>query len=478
MEMSKPNFFRVFVLILIFGYNTSAQEIWTLEKCIQRAIDKSLQVQGSDLSLRGSEIDVRQAQHSRYPNLSASTNVGWNFGRTIDPTRNEFVTETFFNNGFSLNSNVLIYNGGRVTNSINQAYMGNKAAMKDLEQTKRDISLNVASLYLNILFAKENLQNAENQLRQTNDQLTLLNKQIVVGNRPENDRLDLDAQIAVNEQNITEARNNLNINLLNLKQLLRIEPDKSIDIVAPLGLLIDTDPDIVTFEEVFAGAISSQPSLQANELRIKSAQLGQKIAAADLLPSLGAGGSLRTNYSNKGFTPRFTGITYNESTVLINNQEVTVGFPDPQFELEKIPYFDQFKDNLSYGVGVSLSIPIYNNYTAQSGVQRAKLNVERAQFNYDQIKESLKITVGQALADAKAAKARFLATERTKNAQSNVYNNALKRFEAGSTNVFELTRLKTQMETADINHLIAKYDYLFRSKVLDFYLGKTIKLGN
>jgi len=213
-------------------------------------------------------------------------------------------------------------------------------------------------------------------------------------------------------------------------------------------------------------------------LRIKSAQLGQKIAAADLLPSLGAGGSLRTNYSNKGFTPKFTGITYNESTVLINNQEVTVGFPDPQFDLEKIPYFDQFKDNLSYGVGVSLSIPIYNNYTAQSGVQRAKLNVERAQFNYDQIKESLKITVGQALADAKAAKARFLATERTKNAQSNVYNNALKRFEAGSTNVFELTRLKTQMETADINHLIAKYDYLFRSKVLDFYLGKTIKLGN
>ncbi len=478
MKMSSVNFFKVFVLILTFSYTSSAQEIWTLEKCIQRALDKSLQIQGSDLSLRTTEIDVRQAQHSRYPNLSANTNVGWNFGRTIDPTRNEFVTETFFNNGFSLNSNVLLYNGGKVTNSINQAAVTNKAALKDLEQTKRDISLNVASLYLNILFAKENLQNAENQLKQTNEQLILLNKQIAVGNRPENDRLDIDAQIAVNEQTITEARNNLNINLLNLKQLLRIEPDENIDIFAPLGLLIDTDPALLTFDEVLSSAINNQPSLQANEFRIRSAQLGQKIAEANLLPSLGAGGSLSTNYSNKGFNSILKSTTYEETKVLINNQEVNVGFPNPVYEFTKKPYFDQFSDNLSYALGVSLSIPIYNNYTAQSGVQKAKLNVERAQLNYDQIKENLKITIGQSLADAKAAKARYLATEKTKNAQTNVYANALKRFEAGSTNVFELTRLKTQMETADINHLIAKYEYLFRTKVLDFYLGKSIKLSN
>ena len=478
MKMSSHNLIKVFVLLLAFSFSSSAQEIWTLDKCIQRAIDKSLQIQGSDLSLRTTEIDVRQAQHSRYPNLSASTNVGWNFGRTIDPTRNEFITETFFNNGFSLNSNILLYNGGRVNNSIHQATTGNKAALKDLEQTKRDISLNVASLYLNILFAKENLQNAQNQLRQTNDQLTLLNKQITVGNSPENDRMDIEAQVAVNEQNITEAQNNLNINLLNLKQLLRIEPDENIDILAPLGLLIDTDPEIVTFDEVFASAINNQPSLQANELRIKSAQLGQKIAATDLLPTLGAGGNLRTNYSNKGVNVIGSESRIVDQEIFFNGQAATIGIPQQIPIIEQSPYFDQFKDNLSYGVGISLSIPIYNNYTAQSGVQRAKLNVERAQLNYDQTKESLKITIGQALADAKAAKSRFQATEKTKNAQTNVYNNALKRFEAGSTNVFELTRLKTQMETADINHLIAKYEYLFRTKVLDFYLGKPIKLSN
>ena len=453
------------------------QELWTLDKSIQRAIENSLQVQGTELSLRSTEIDYKQAQHSRYPNLSASTNVGWNFGRTIDPTRNEFVTETFFNNGFALNSNVMLFNGGRLNNTLKQADENNKAAFKDLEQTKRDISLNVATIYLNILFAKENLQNAENQLKQTNEQLTLLNKQIIVGNRPENDRLDVEAQIAVNEQTIIEAKNNLNINLLNFKQLLRLEPNILIDVTAPVGMMVQTDPEIITFEEVFASAVINQPSLQANERRIKSAELGQKIAVSELLPSLGAGGNLRTNYSNKGLNPKVIGTEYQNNTILFNNTEVTVGFPSPIYEFEKIPYFNQFTDNLSYGVGVSLNIPIYSNLAGQSGVQRAKLGVERAQLNYNQTKESLKITVGQALADAKAAKARYLATNKTKSAQTNVYNNALRRFEAGSTTIFELTRLKTQMEAADINLLTAKYEYIFRTKVLDFYLGKPINLS-
>lgn len=469
--------YLLFSFLLVTQMTVFGQKIWTLEQCVTRAIDKSFQVEGSKISLQNTEVSARQAQHARYPNLSGSTNVGWNFGRTIDPTRNEFVTETFFNNGFSLNSNVVLYNGGRISNTIKQTDADNKASLKDLEQSRRDISLTVSSIYLNILFAKENLQNATQQLAQTKEQLSLLNRQIAVGNRPENDRLEIDAQIAQNEQTVTEAQNNLNIQLLNLKQALRLDIAENIDIASPPNIKIETDPEIVTFEELYAAALNNQSSVQAEEMRVKSAYLGEKIAAAELIPSLFAGGSLRTNYSNKGFTPRVTGVTYNTNTVLINNQEVSVGFPSPVVELDKIPYFDQFTDNLSYGVGVSMNIPIYNNLANRSNVQRAKLNTSRAQLAYEQVKETLKITVGQAHADAKAAKARFLATEKTKNAQTNVYTNAVKRFENGSTNVFELSRLKTLSDTAATNHLIAKYDYLFRTKVLDFYLGKTIQLN-
>jgi outer membrane protein len=455
----------------------SGQEIWSLEKCVSYAIEKSLQVEGSSLSLQNTEIDINQARHARYPNLSAGTNVGWNFGRTIDPTRNEFITETFFNNGFSLNSNVVLFNSGRINNSIQQTINNNKASLKDLEQTKRDISLNVATLYLNILFAKENLQNAEIQLSLTLEQLGQLNKQIAVGNRPENDRLDIEAQKATNEQTIVEAQNNLTINMLNLKQLLRLDPDYNMDILTPGEMPVDTDPDLVTFNELYQSALNNQASVAANEMRVKSAQLGEKIAKAEFLPSIGAGGSLRTNYSNKGINITGYESSIIEQTVFINSQEVKVGFPQQIPQIEKSPYFDQFSDNLSYGVGISMSIPIYNNYTAKAGLQRAQLNTERANLNLTQTKETLKITVGQAHSDAKAAKSRYIASEKTKTAQTNLYNNAIKRFEIGNLNAFELTRLKTSMETSSINSLIAKYDYLFRTKVLDFYLGKPIILA-
>jgi len=463
---------------IVFIPDILSQEIWSLEKCVTHAIEKSLQVEGSRISLKSTEIDITQAYHGRYPNLSASTNVGWNFGRTIDPTRNEFITETFFNNGFSLNSNVLLFNSGRINNTIQQTLSNNKASLKDLEQTKRDISLNVATLYLNILFAKENLINAENQLNLTKEQLLQLNKQIAVGNRPENDKLDLEAQIATNEQSIIEAINNLTINMLNLKQLLRLDPDYNMDIVAPGELPISTDPDLVSFSEIYQTALNNQASVAANELRLKSAQLGEKIAKAEFLPTIGAGGNLRTNYSNKGVTVTGYESSIIEQTVYINNQEVTVGFPQNIPQLEKSPYFDQFTDNLSYGVGVSMSIPIYNNNTARAGLQRAQLNTQRADLNLIQSKETLKITVGQAHSDAKASKARYMAAAKTKTAQENLYNNAIKRFEIGNLNAFELTRLKTSMESSVINALIAKYNYLFNTKVLDFYLGKPIKLSN
>jgi outer membrane protein len=274
------------------------------------------------------------------------------FGRTIDPTRNEFISETFFNNSFSLNSNVLLYNAGKINNSIKQADVYNKAALKDLEQSKRDISLSIASLYLNILFAKENLQNTQNQLDQTKNQLTLLNKQIAVGNRPENDRLDIEAQIAVNEQSVTEATNTLNINLLNLKQWLRLDVQNEIDVVAPLSLNIGTDPDVITFDELYESAYRNQASLHASELKVKGAELAQKIASADLMPVLSAGGYLRTNYSNKGVFISGYEPYIAEQEILFNGTSATIGIPQQKPILEKSPYFDQFSDNLSYGIGI------------------------------------------------------------------------------------------------------------------------------
>ncbi|KXK40334.1 MAG: outer membrane efflux protein [Bacteroidetes bacterium OLB9] len=473
----KVRLIQVIFLLIAYSSAIDAQKIWTLEACVQRAIEKSLQAQNGDLLLRSSEIDIRQGRHARYPNLSAGANIGWNFGRTIDPTSNQFITETFFNNGLSLSSNVVLYNGNKINNSIRQAEANNKAALKDLEQIKRDISLNVASIYLNILFAKENLANAQRQLDLTKEQKNMIQKQITVGNLPENDILDVEAQIAMNEQTVTENKNLLDMQLLSLKQIMMLDIDDTIDVVVPEGIQVTTDPDLVTFDELFMNAERNQAALQADEMRIRSAELGQKLATADYLPSLFAGGQLRSNYSNKGFVIDGYNPVVVEQDIIFNGQQATIGIPQNVPVLKEQPYFDQINQNLSYGIGISASIPIYNNYSAKLGVQRAKLNLERAQLAYDQTRETLKITVGQAYADAKAAKRRFMAAQKTSETQTVVYENALRKFNAGNINVFELNRMKTSMESAETNFLIAKYDYIFRSRVLDFYMGKPIQLN-
>ncbi len=476
MKIGKLIIIALVVLACRPGLN--GQKIWNLEACIRQAVEKSLQVESAVLAVENTEVTATQTQHSRFPTLNASTNATWNFGRTIDPTRNEFITETFFNNGVSLSTGVTLFNAGRISNSIKQSAMDNRAAVQNLEQVKRDIALNAATFYLNILFAKESIVNAQKQLAQTKNQQQLLEKQIAVGNRPENDRIELEAQLAANEQTLVEAENQFRLGTLNMKQLLRLPPEEAFDIEVPQNLGPSTDPDEVTFEILLQGAMATQPSVAASEWSWKSTILGEKIAASQLYPTIGVGGSLRSNYSNKGFDISGYDEQIINQTVYINGQEVTVGFPQNIPRIEQTPYISQFQDNLSYGFGVTMSIPIYNNYAARLGVQRAKLGQESARVNFEQVKESLKITVGQALNDAKATKARFIAAEKTRRAQQNLYNNAMKRFDNGGINTFELARIKMQVESAEINALISKYDYIFRTRVLDFYLGKGISFAS
>jgi outer membrane protein len=468
------------VFVLLFGFlamsSINGQSTWSLQKCIDHALNNSLQVQASEYNMRLSEVNLMQSRNSRYPDLSANSNIGWNFGRSVDPTNNDFITETFFNNGFGLNSSVSIYNGGKINQSIKQAQTNAMASRSDMQQTQSNIALNVASIYLNTLLAKESLKNARKQLEITTTQGAAIQKQIAVGNRPENDMLDIQAQIAQNEQAIVDGINAEQINLLNLKQWLRLSPDEALDIEIPTGLEVTLDPDIITFSEVYASALKQQSSVEAAQLRVESAQIGEKIAKADYLPSFGGGLSARTNFSNKGRELVGFQNDYEDIDITFNGTPTTIGFPVSQAIFKNSTYFNQVSDNLSYGIGFQLNIPIYNNSVTKANVQRSQINTDRAKNDLDQVKETLKITVGQAIADAKAAKARYNASQKTLTAQENLYNNAIKRFDTGAINTFELTRLKSQMEASSINLINAKYEYLFRTKVIEFYLGRAIKL--
>ncbi len=461
-----------FLSVVAFG-----QKVWTLEECINTAIERNLAIKNTNLNLRSAEVDINQAQHSRYPSLNGSVGLNLNLGRSIDPTSNTFVSETFFANNYSLNTGVILYNGGRINNTIKQAEMNIKSSLLTKEQIERDIALNVATSYLNVLFTKENIKIADINYEATKAQVDQMAKLIERGARAISEKYSLDAQLANNAQMQIGAKNNYDIAILQLKQQLLIGMNEPFEIAEVGGeIAVTTDPDLLNINELYDIALKNQKSVKAAEMNVKAAEIGQDIAKSQLLPTVSVGGSLGTTYSNKGV--KITGVNsgFEDVIIIIDDTPVTVGFPFRQPEFENNPYSNQLTENFSYGAGLNIAVPIYNNYGPKGSIERSKINTERSLVQLDQERQTLMLNVQQALADAKASKSSLLASRKSFEAQELAYNNAKKRFDIDAIGVFELTNIKSLYDNANINLLLAKYDYVFKTKVLDFYLGKPIKL--
>jgi outer membrane protein len=468
------------ILFLSFLFiNTFHQGLsqWSLEKCIYTAIERNLNVKNIDITLQGTEIDINRARQARYPSLNGSVGLNLNLGRSIDPTSNSFVSQNFLSNTVGLTSGVTLYNGNRINNTIKQAILNYKSATLTKEQVERDIALNVASIYLNVLFTRENVEIARNNYLGTKAQLEQIKKLVESGARAQNELYTLEAQLAANEQNEVSAQNAYNIAVIQLKQAILLGPDEDFELAEiPDNIEISTDPDIITLSELYTSARSNQKSIRAAEINVEAANVGIDIAKSALLPSIGLFGQMGTNYSNQGKSLAGFNQGYSTETVLINDMEVEIGLPFAEPILTNTPYTDQFNENLSYGFGLNVNIPIYNNFSTRGSIERAKLNMKSSQISLEQEEQNLYLAVQQAHADAKAAKIALNSTKKSLDAQELNYNNAKKRFNVNAISSFELTNIKSLYDNARVNYLLAKYDYIFRTKVLDFYMGKPIIL--
>ena len=461
----------LFISSFLIGQNKMS-----LQDCILLALEKNLSLQEGDLAIRNSELTFEQSKRNRYPNLTGFGGLNYNFGRTIDPTTNEFLTQRFTSNSYGLSSGALLYGGNRIKNAIKQSELDLEAVKQDRKQAEADIALQVATAYLNALFAIENINVANTQLKQAEEQLDFINKLIKAGARPRNENLDILAQIASNKQNIIIAENSKQLSLLQLKQLMRFSPDEELMVMAPNDIEVDTDPDIVSFAEVYELTLRSQPAVQAAMIRQESAQYNVEIAKADLLPTLSIGSNLNTAYSNRGIRLDGTQIIQLNQVAVINGMPIDIGLEQEVPIIRDANFVEQLQDNISLGVGLSLNIPIYNRGQTRTNIQRAELGVMSNDIALQRVKESIQILVQQTLADARASKNALAASEVTLEARKAALDNAIKKFESGALNTFELTTIQTQYDNASVNYLIDKYNYLFAIKILEFYMGKPIKL--
>ncbi len=455
-----------------------SQEIWSLPRCVEFALENSIALENSKLNVTDAEISANLAWQQRLPQLDGSSGYNLSFGRSIDPSTNDFISQQFGNQTISVSGGVLLWNGGQVNSLIKQARTNQEAAVLDLKQLKNDISLQVASTYLNILFAREREANARKSVELTRSQLDQIEKLIAAGSRPRNASLELVAQIATGEQAVITAQNDGVLAKLDLKQLIQLDPDVDFDIEVP-ALSVPTDYEIAELNaaNIYRIAVQNQPNIQAGELRARNAELGVSLAKTNFYPSLTIGGSLGSNFSSvaaRRGDP--TGIVFSPIPAKLSGENVNFELGQPAFDFDKIGYFDQINQNFGYGLGLSLNVPIFRQGSNKLTLERAKIDVRRNQVANQDLKNTLRSTIARSVTDVRTSKLQYEAALRTLEASSASYSDTQKRFDLGVTNSFELTTAINNRDRAEVDVLIAKYDFIFKTKVLDFYQGKPIIL--
>lgn len=478
--MYKKISFLILSTLFIIG-NINSQEVWSLEKCIQKAVDNSLSMEQADVGFENAKLTSEESKNARLPRINGSYGGNVNFGRTIDPTTNNFTNETRLSNSLGVFGDVTLYNGGRIQNTIRQSGFNEDAARADKENIAAVLALQVAEAYLNILFAEEQLENAKKQLEQTKDQLAQTDKLIQAGTLPRADRLDILATIAGNEQVIVTQENSVDLNYLALKQLMTLDPDFDLTIERPTVIIPNSiDPDAFVLRNVYNKAYNNQPIIKAGNIRLKSAELGIAIAKSLRIPTVSLSGSVNSFWSDKAldFTNPIIGpdVTGPPTQVLIDGTRSTINSINPSVDYDERSYFGQISDNFGQGLGLDIRIPIYNANQTNIAIQRAELNIISQTITNTQNEQQLKTDIQRAIAAAKAAKKQYEASQKTVSALQEAYKNTEKRYELGAINTFEFTTSKNRLDQAEVNLIIDKYNYLYTLKVVDFYEGNKITL--
>lgn len=471
----------LFFVTLFLASAAQAQETWSLERCIQYAKDNNITVKQAQANVRTALIAEKQAKASRLPSVSASADVGEQFGRTIDPTTNQFNTVATAFNSLGLNAGVNLFTGGQINHSIKQASWDTKAATADAEQLVNNLGLQIASAYLSILLGEEQLENAQKRIQQTQEQLNVTTKLIEAGTLPMADKYNILAQLAQGEQAAVQARNSVELAYLSLKQFLQLEPDYDLQIERPdVPIPADANPDALTLSPVYQTAVGTQASIRAADFRVKSAAEGIDIAKAAYYPTISAFANLSSSYSSQAvdFKNPIVGTPTlgNPRLVNIGGQDIPISFYEATVEYPKIAYGTQLDQNFGQGIGASIRIPIYQNGRTRLNVERARLGVLTSQMQQIQTQQTLKNDIQTAIANARAARLTLDAAQKTFDATEIAYQNTVKRHALGTINTLDLTTARNNRDIAETDRTVAKYDYVFKLKILDFYLGKPLKM--
>ena len=450
--------FTVLIAFFVITASFAQDKIWTLKECVDYALENNLSVQRAKYTTDLRKQDIATAKGNFLPGASASASQNFNFGSGFDATTNSRVSVDRRSNSFGLNTQINLFNGLSNKNNLILSKTSYEASKLDLEKMKNDISLNIVNSYLNVLFNKENLKIAQAQVEISNQQYKRTKELVDEGVQPKGNLLEVEATKINDENAVVIAENNVELSLLTLSQILQI-PNKGFDIkdvsinINSVALLYnDTD-------EIFDKALNNQPEIKSAELSVQNTETSIKIAKANYLPTLSLSAGVNTVYNhNQGREDDFF---------------IPVDFNDPNGPqlLVKNGFFDQLDNNLGEFVGLNLSIPIFNRGQVKANVNRAKINKEISEINLSDQKLALRESIERAYINAKATLKEYEAAQKSVDAQQLSFEYAQQRYSLGVTNSFDFEQVRNRLVNAQSALARAKYNFVFRTKLLEFYYG-------
>ena len=429
----------LFIFLLVFaGVSGFAQQKWTLQECIQRALDENIQIRQAELDLEGAAIDRSDAIGNFLPSFNANSSVSKNTGLNFDPTSNLATTTQFLSASGGINAGYTLFDGLRNFKQVQRAKLTALSAQYGLEKLQDDIALTVANGYLQVILNKENLKVLRSQNEVTRRQIEQTRELVDGGVSPRGDLLEVQAQNATEIQNITAAENAVQISLISLAQTLLIRDYKTFDIAEGDFNIYGEEILALSPEKITESAKEERYEVRIAENNLDLAEKDVEIAKGAKLPTLDAFFGYSTRYSEQDIQNTFQEQLY-------------------------------LNDGISYGL--RLNIPILNGFQARNNVQRNKIAAERAAINLEQAQLDLESNVYQAYLDAQGALKTFEAAESAVESQELAYSYAKDRYDVGLINAFDFSQSKQRYDNAQIDLNRAKYDYIFKLKVLELYFG-------
>jgi outer membrane protein len=457
-----------------------AGQSMSLEQCIDYALKNNIQVKQSELNTEITQINLTQSEANLLPSLNANGSHSYNTGNTVDRFTNQFHSETVLSQNFSLSSDITVFNGLQTINSIKEYKYNYSASRFDVDKMKNDISLNIASAYLQILYNSEALDNARNQMNITKGQVDRTQKLLEAGSAAKGTLLDIQAQFSSEELNVTVAQNQLDISYLTLAQLMNLPTAEGLSIVKP-ELTVGNDVLLTAnATQIYNTAVGNLPEIKSAELKVKGAEKAVDVAWGGLSPRLSFSASYGTGYSGASqrllTQPAFTGFSPNGSFAANGLNADTVyspTFSSPTYE--KKPFSDQYKDNVNKSFGFYLTVPIFNRFQTKSTIDKAKIQKLNAELTVESTKLQIQKNIQQAYADASGALKKYAGTQKTLEAMQESFKYTEQKFNVGMVNTTDYNTAKNKLIKTQSDLLQAKYEYVFKTKVLDFYQGKPLK---